>query len=47
MAYKANTRDRVEAYPAKGTADKLRVKAKAKKMTFTRFVSKVLERAAA
>ena len=47
MAY-GKDKERIEAWPRKGTADKLKAKAaKAKSKSFSDYVAKVLEKAAA
>lgn len=46
MPYNQDKRDRVEAWPVKGTKAKLTAKAKAKGRRLTAYVNEVLEKAA-
>lgn len=46
MPYDQTTRERIEAWPKKGTRDRLKAKAKkAKATSFSAYVAKVLEKA--
>lgn len=46
MAYNMKVRDRIEAYPAKGTKKILKAKAKARGLTLVKLLNEVLEEAA-
>lgn len=46
MAYNMKVRDRIEAYPAKGTKKILKAKAKARGLTLIKLLNEVLEEAA-
>lgn len=46
MPYSRNTRDRLEAWPVKGTKAKLQKRAKAQKVTLGAYLNKMLEREA-